>query len=30
MDDIELCDVEVPPRHYPVGGDPRESWRTLS
>jgi predicted dehydrogenase len=28
-DDVEFREVEVPPRYYPPGGSPRESWRTL-
>jgi predicted dehydrogenase len=28
-DDVEFREVEVPPRYYPAGGSPRESWRTL-
>ena len=26
---VEFRDLEVPPRFYPAGGTPRESWRTL-
>jgi predicted dehydrogenase len=28
-DAVEFKEVEVPPRYYPPGGSPRESWRTL-
>jgi predicted dehydrogenase len=28
-DDVEFREVEVPARYYPLGGSPRESWRTL-
>ena len=28
-DDVEFKEAEVPPRYYPAGGSPRESWRTL-
>lgn len=28
-DDVEFKPVEIPGRFYPVGGSPRESWRTL-
>jgi len=28
-DDVEFRDVHVPQKHYPPGGSPRESWRTL-
>ncbi len=28
-DDVEFRPVRVPPRYYPPGGTPRESWRTL-
>ena len=27
--DVEFREVQVPPRYYPPGGTPRESWRTL-
>lgn len=28
-DSVEFRDIEVPQEFYPVGGSPRESWRTL-
>jgi len=28
-DDVEFREVEIPEEYYPVGGSPRESWRTL-
>jgi predicted dehydrogenase len=28
-DDVEFRDVGIPEEYYPVGGSPRESWRTL-
>lgn len=28
-DDVEFRELEIPERFYPVGGHPRESWRTL-
>ena len=28
-DDVEFREVEIPEEFYPVGGSPRESWRTL-
>jgi predicted dehydrogenase len=28
-DDVEFKPLEIPPRFYPAGGSPRESWRSL-
>lgn len=28
-DEVEFREVEIPPRFYPEGGHPRESWRSL-
>jgi len=28
-DDVEFRELEIPERFYPVGGHPKESWRTL-
>jgi predicted dehydrogenase len=28
-DDVEFKELEIPPHFYPVGGHPRESWRSL-